>query len=106
MIFKIFLLAGVFGLIVSLCALASMLVLDLCERIAGHPVKDCNLLRETSFAKQKVMYYEIVGECQIKATNTPGVLYRDTSTGVTWVRPKEEFFDGRFVEWSKPEPPR
>lgn len=50
--------------------------------------------------------YEVVGECQIESTNTPGVLYRNTSTGVTWVRPKEEFFDGRFVEWRKPEPPR
>lgn len=48
--------------------------------------------------------YEIVGECQIETTNAPGVLYRNTSTGVTWMRPKEEFFDGRFVEWRKPEP--
>lgn len=48
--------------------------------------------------------YEIVGECQIEATNAPGVLYRNTSTGVTWMRPKEEFFDGRFVECRKPEP--
>jgi hypothetical protein len=48
--------------------------------------------------------YEIVGECQIEATNAPGVLYRNTSTGVTWMRPKEEFFDGRFVEWRKSEP--
>jgi len=40
--------------------------------------------------------YEIIGYCYIENQNKPGVLYRNISTGVTWMRPKEEFFDGRF----------
>ena len=41
--------------------------------------------------------YSVVGDCQIEATNIPGVLYRSTEGGNLWCRPRYEFLDGRFV---------
>jgi hypothetical protein len=40
--------------------------------------------------------YQIIGACQIEATNTPGFIYRSVETGVVWCRPRCEFLDGRF----------
>lgn len=44
--------------------------------------------------------YIVVGECQIEVTNKPGILYlrTDVTEGIVWMRPTEEFLDGRFVE--------
>lgn len=41
--------------------------------------------------------YELVGWCQIERDNSPGVVYRSVTTGECWVRPREEFYDGRFI---------
>lgn len=46
-------------------------------------------------------YYWVLGDCRIEATNTPAIRYvRDTGPDDEWVRPKSEFFDGRFVSVS------
>lgn len=44
--------------------------------------------------------YELVGECRIEATNTPAVLYQSKKDGTIWVRSRDEFYDGRFVNTS------
>lgn len=45
--------------------------------------------------------YEIVGFGLVEKTLTPSVIYRQHSAVIgyssLWVRPCEEFFDGRFV---------
>lgn len=41
--------------------------------------------------------YTIIGECLIEASMTPAVIYKSLFGGQVWVRPKEEFHDGRFV---------
>jgi hypothetical protein len=40
--------------------------------------------------------YNLLGECRIEETDTLAVMYQDIINEVIWVRPKEEFFDGRF----------
>lgn len=41
-----------------------------------------------------VYIYE--GRAIIEATMTPAILYRQNGSETAWVRPEEEFFDGRF----------
>lgn len=41
--------------------------------------------------------YEVVDIATIEATLEPGVVYRSVQTGARWIRPLEEFCDGRFV---------
>ena len=41
--------------------------------------------------------YEIIGYGKIEADLTPCVIYRAKGNQQLWVRPKTEFFDGRFV---------
>lgn len=43
-------------------------------------------------------FYVVLGQCRIEATNTPAVRYMPVNGGVEWVRPEDEFLDGRFVE--------
>jgi predicted HAD superfamily Cof-like phosphohydrolase len=40
--------------------------------------------------------YELLAEGKNEATLTDVVIYRSCQKGDVWVRPKEEFFDGRF----------
>lgn len=48
-------------------------------------------------------YRLIDDDVMIEATMTPAVVYSAVLVGGgTWVRPKSEFFDGRFVELPKP----
>lgn len=41
--------------------------------------------------------YTVVAGVVVEATVTPAVAYRSDQTEVTWVRPLDEFLDGRFV---------
>ena len=50
-------------------------------------------------------YWLLYDDALIEATMTPAVVYvaRDGKhRGQVWVRPKTEFFDGRFVKKPKP----
>jgi len=40
--------------------------------------------------------YTLVGTCRIEATNVPAYAYKSDVTGTVWVRPMDEFLDGRF----------
>lgn len=40
--------------------------------------------------------YHIALLCRIEATNTPAVAYVSHKDGTVWVRPQDEFLDGRF----------
>ncbi len=40
--------------------------------------------------------YQILHECKIEESNTLAVAYMNLVDEVIWVRPKAEFFDGRF----------
>jgi hypothetical protein len=42
--------------------------------------------------------YEIVCEGSIESDHAPQVVYRSLDTGKVWIRPRAEFFDGRFKE--------
>ncbi len=42
-------------------------------------------------------FYVVLGQCRIEATNTPAVRYMPVDGGTEWVRPEDEFMDGRFV---------
>lgn len=42
--------------------------------------------------------YEILSIGLLERTLESMVTYKDIETGVIWVRPAEEFFDGRFKE--------
>jgi hypothetical protein len=47
--------------------------------------------------KKRGTAYEIITrEAIIEATETPAVVYRCLADATVWVRPAEEFFDGRF----------
>ena len=41
--------------------------------------------------------YILIGEGVIEKTNTPCVMYTSILGGPIWVRPTDEFHDGRFV---------
>lgn len=41
--------------------------------------------------------YRVLNFAIIEATNTEAVVYQSEETGIIWVRPSLEFFDGRFV---------
>lgn len=45
---------------------------------------------------KKGRYYQVIGEGINEATATPVVIYKN-DMGITWVRPSEEFYDGRFT---------
>jgi len=45
--------------------------------------------------KTKGLYW-LLGDCRIEATNTEAVMYQSVVNETIWVRPKEEFMDGRF----------
>jgi len=40
--------------------------------------------------------YRIICAAQLEATLEDVIVYRSEATGETWVRPKEQMFDGRF----------
>ncbi len=40
--------------------------------------------------------YTVEGECMIEADMTPAIIYRSLWDSAVWVRPKSEFYDGRF----------
>jgi hypothetical protein len=40
--------------------------------------------------------YELVAFGFIEESMMPVVIYQSQSTGIVWVRPQNEFFDGRF----------
>jgi len=44
------------------------------------------------------VYRVVLADCRIEATNTEAVAYQraDMAAGIVWVRPYEEFADGRF----------
>lgn len=42
--------------------------------------------------------YELLSVGILERTLEAMVIYKDIETGVIWVRPSEEFFDGRFEE--------
>jgi hypothetical protein len=57
--------------------------------------------------KKRGTQYELVGLAMLQTSNTGGlndnhpmVVYRDQA-GTLWVRPEDEFFDGRFEEISQ-----
>lgn len=55
----------------------------------------------TTFAwehRKRGGFYQILTYCVIEATMTPAVVYMNMETKITWCRPCEEFFDGRFVQ--------
>jgi len=43
--------------------------------------------------------YEIIAEGHIEATLEKAVVYKSQSDGEIWIRPKAEFFDGRFEKY-------
>lgn len=43
--------------------------------------------------------YRILNFGRIEADQTECVIYECIITGNVWVRPKAEFFDGRFKQW-------
>lgn len=45
---------------------------------------------------KKGRYYQVMGEGIDEATATPVIIYKN-DMGITWVRPSEEFYDGRFT---------
>lgn len=45
---------------------------------------------------KKGRYYQVVGEGIIEESCTPAVIYKNDA-GMTWIRPSEEFYDGRFT---------
>ena len=48
-------------------------------------------------------HYEVLGTGYIEATLTPCVIYRRKSgDDIVWVRPLEEFLDGRFEDINLP----
>ena len=40
--------------------------------------------------------YELIGSGLFESTEEPMVIYRSIADGAVWIRPKTEFFDGRF----------
>jgi hypothetical protein len=40
--------------------------------------------------------YQVIAQAELEVDLTPVVVYRDR-LGRTWVRPRHEFFDGRFT---------
>lgn len=40
--------------------------------------------------------YVYEGRATIEATMVPAIVYRQHGSEIGWVRPEEEFFDGRF----------
>lgn len=45
---------------------------------------------------KKGRHYQVIGEGIIEETGTPAVIYKNDA-GMTWIRPAEEFYDGRFT---------
>ena len=45
---------------------------------------------------KKGRYYQVIGEGIIEESCTPAVIYKNDA-GMTWIRPSEEFYDGRFT---------
>lgn len=41
--------------------------------------------------------YVLIMDARLEKTGEVMVLYQSLSTGTLWIRPKAEFFDGRFV---------
>jgi len=46
--------------------------------------------------------YQVVCVALTEATQEPVVVYRKHMVGLTWVRPVEEFLDGRFMPTRSP----
>ena len=46
--------------------------------------------------------YELLMPAVIEATQQAVVVYRSLVTGIRWVRPSTEFYDGRFVRIGPP----
>lgn len=44
------------------------------------------------------VYIVVEEECLLESDLTPMVAYLSLKDGKIWLRPKEEFFDGRFVK--------
>ena len=47
--------------------------------------------------------YQVVCEATIETTMTPAIIYGSPDQKRIWVRPKDEFYDGRFVKLSDEE---
>jgi hypothetical protein len=46
--------------------------------------------------------YEVIAEGLMECDLRPVVIYRGVHDGQIWVRPTDEFFDGRFVDAAPP----